>query len=44
MQSMSEFPGITKVADFQWENDDVSRTQGLRRVIYKLFGLSLGKV
>ena len=27
MQSM--FIDITKVADFQWKNTDVSRTQGL---------------
>ena len=44
MQSMSEFPDITKAADFQWKNDYVSRTPVLCHVIYKLFGLSLGKV
>ena len=44
MKSLSVFLDITKVADFQWENADVSRTQGVCHVIYIFFGSSLGKV
>ena len=38
------FPDITKVADFQWKNDDVSRTQEGCYVIDMFFGSSFGKV
>ena len=44
MQSVSEFVDITKVADFQRKNADVSRTQELCHVIYVCFGSSLGNV
>ena len=44
MQSIGVFFDITKVADFRWENDDVSRTQGVYHMIYILFESSLGKV
>ena len=37
-------PDITKVADFQWKNDDVSRTQEVCYVIDMFFGSSSGKV
>ena len=35
------FLDITKVADFQWKNTDVSRTQGLCHVTYENFEFSL---
>ena len=41
MQSISVFLDITKVADFQWKNADVSR--GVSRDLY-IFASSLGKV
>ena len=46
MQSIFVFPDIswTKVADFQWKNADVDRSQGVFHVIYIVFGSSLGKV
>ena len=44
MQYIYVFLDITKIADFQWKNADVSRTQGVCHVIYIFFGLSLGKV
>ena len=44
MQSIFVFPDITKVAGFWWKNTQVSRTQGVCRVIYMFFGSSLGKV
>ena len=37
MQSISIFLDITKVADFCWKNADVSRTQKVCHVIYRLF-------
>ena len=43
MQSISVFPDKKKVADFRWKNA-VSRTQGVRHVIYIFFGSFLGKV
>ena len=44
MQFICVFLDITKVADFQWENDDVSRTQEVYDVIYIFFGSCFGKV
>ena len=44
MQPMSVFLDITKVANFQWKNADVSRTQDVCHMIYMVFGSSLGKV
>ena len=44
MQFISVFFDITKVANFQWINADVSRTQGVCHVIYMIFGCSLRKV
>ena len=44
MQSLSVFLDITKFADFQWKNADVSRNQGVFHVIHIFFGFSLGKV
>ena len=38
MQSISVF------ANFHWKNADVSRTQGVFRMIYIFFESSLGKV
>ena len=40
MQSTSVFLDIAKVADFQWENADFSRTHGVCHVIYVFFGSS----
>ena len=42
MQSISVFVDIANVADFQWKNGDVSKTQGVCHVIYLFFGSSLG--
>ena len=44
MQSISVFFDKTKVADFQQKNIDISRTQGVCRMIYIFFISSLGKV
>ena len=44
MQSMIEFLGITKVADFCWKDAHVSRTQKVCHVIYKFFGSFLNNV
>ena len=44
MQFISLFLDITKVADFWWNNADVSRTQGVCHMIYIFLGSSLGKV
>ena len=44
MQSISVFLDITKVADFQWKNADVSRTQGVNYVIYVFWGSFADKV
>ena len=45
MQSVYVFIFITKIADFQCKNVDVSRTHELRQVIYLYFFKSfLGKV
>ena len=44
MQSISVFPDVTKIADFRWESAVVSRTQGVRHLIYVFFGSSLEKV
>ena len=44
MQSISVFSDITKFADLQSINADVSKTQGVRHVIHIFFGFSLGKV
>ena len=38
MQSVSLFLDIIKVADFHWNNADVSKTEGLRDLIYLFFG------
>ena len=43
MQSISVFHDMTKVADFQLINVDVSGTQGVCHVTYTFFGSSLGK-
>ena len=42
--SLSVFLDTAKLADFQWKNADVSRTQGVCHVINISFGSSLGKV
>ena len=44
MQSTSVFLDITKFADFQWKNADVSRTYEVYHVIHIFFGSFLGKV
>ena len=45
MQSTSVFLDLTKVADFQLKNADVSRAQwGLSRGLYVFFELFLGKM
>ena len=44
MQSISVIRDITKFADFQGKNTDVSRTQGVYHVIHICFGSSLGNV
>ena len=44
MQSISVFLDITKFADFNWKNADVSRSQGVCHVIHIFFGSSLGKI
>ena len=44
MLSIFVFLDITKVANLRWRNSDVSRTQGVCRVIYIFFGSSLGKL
>ena len=44
MEFLSVFPGIIKIADFQWKNADFSRTQVVYHVIYTFFGSSLRKV
>ena len=44
MQSIPVFLDITKFADFQCNNADVSRTQRVCHVIYRFFGSSLGRV
>ena len=41
MQSIHIFLDIAKFADFQWKVADVSRTQGVRHVIYMFFGFFL---
>ena len=42
MQSITVFFDITKVADFQWRNADVSRAQEACHVNYIFFGSFLG--
>ena len=44
MQSISVFLDIAKFADFRLINTDVNKIQGVYRVIYIVFGSSLGKV
>ena len=44
MKSLSVFLDITKIADSLSKIADISRTQGLRHVIYIFFRSSLGKV
>ena len=44
MQSISVFLDIAKFADSRQKNADVSRTQGVCRMIHIFFGSSLGKV
>ena len=44
IQSMPVFLDTTKVADFQWKNIDVSRSQGVCHVVYMVFGSSFGKI
>ena len=44
MQSIPIFLDITKVADFQLKNADVSGTKVMCCVIYAFFGSHLGKV
>ena len=44
MQFISVFLDIAKLADFQWKNADVSKTQGLCHAINVFFGSSLVKV
>ena len=43
MQSISVFRDTAKLADFRWENADISRTQEVYHVIYIFPGSSLGK-
>ena len=44
MLSISVFLDIAKFADFQRNNADVSRTQGVYCVTHAFFGSNLGKV
>ena len=44
MQSISIFFDITKFADLQCKNSDVSRTQEVDHIIDIFFGSFLGKV
>ena len=44
IQSIPVFLDILKIADFQLENVDVCRSQGVCHVIYIFFGSSLSKV
>ena len=44
IESISVFLDVAKFADFRLKNADVSRTQGMCPVIYKVFRSSLGKV
>ena len=44
MQSISVFLDIAQFADFQCNNADVSRIEGVCHVIYNFLGSSLGKV
>ena len=44
MQSISIFSDKTKIADFRWNNTDVSRIQGTCHVYCNFFGFSLGKI
>ena len=44
MQSVSVFMDIAKFADFRLKNANISRIQGLCRVIHIFFGSSSGKV
>ena len=44
IQFISIFLDISKFADFQRKNVDVSRTQGVCYMIYIFFGFFLGKV
>ena len=37
MQSVSAFLDMKEVANFWWKNADVSKTQGVCRVIYTFF-------
>ena len=37
MQSIYVFLDMKEVADFRWKNADVSKTQGVCRVIYTFF-------
>ena len=41
MRSISVFLDIIKVADFWWNNVDISRNHGVCHVIFKFFGTSL---
>ena len=43
IQAIYAFLDVAKF-DFWWKNADISRTQGMRHVIYLFFGSSLGKV
>ena len=42
MKSTPVFLDITKVANFRRKNADISRTQGACKLIYVVFGSSLG--
>ena len=44
MEFVSAFFDISKFADFQLENGDVSRTQEVRCVVHLFLKLYLGKV
>ena len=44
MQSIYVFLDIPKITDFWWKNANVSRTQGVRHVIYMFLRSTLGKV
>ena len=44
MQSISVFLDVAKFADFQCKNADVSRSQGVSRVIHIYFESFLSKI
>ena len=41
---ISVFLDVAKFANFWWKYADISRTQGMPRMIHIVFGSSLGKI